>query len=285
MSTSERGPGGSAAGQDGIGEAALLGAGGTARIDRQVYSLAKRDPKSALSRLRDTVGAWDDDALERLVEGRSEAVCALVEIAHRGEDFGEAAMLLLRLEANGDTTGPGNAAGAFSWLFVNAPPHAVQAGADDRIALLAEMLGGPDERQRRLALRACDMALETVRIMRWDCEAGHPVAEFVRDPIGKEYDGYRKALQMLLEMVGGMGRDERQEAAKMIRKRAVEMSRLEGMSVQAAGAIRLLHEKQLADRADLVQAAEMALGGYGDRMGGEALAAWRSLVADMGGPV
>lgn len=277
------GLGGSAAARGGIGESAPFGTAGVPVL-KEVYSTAKSDPEAALSLLRSTVGAWYDDTVARFTEGRREAVCALVEMARRGVDFREVAPLLLRLEANGDTAWPCNAAHAFSSLFVNAPAHAIQGNADDRIALLEEMLGSQDGRQRRLALSACDMALESVEIMPWDCVDGRrPVPQFVRAPIGKERDGYKKTLQMLLGMVGGMERDEREKAVGMIRERAVEMSCIEGVSIPAADAIRFLYKNQLAGKGDLVQAAKKSLETCAGKMNSKAVDAWRSLVADLGG--
>ena len=267
------------------GTPAPSGADGRPQIDKKVCLAAKDDPEAALSHLCSTVGACADSALEEFVEVRREAVCALEEIARQTTDVKAVAELLLRLASVRDTAEPCSARGVFSRLFAIAPvpPAATQAGADERAALLAELLGSADEQRRLLALDACDTALNSLTFMRLDRKSGRVVSCNFADPTDKEAKPYKKILQMLLKRVDTMEAGEGQKAARIIAKRAVELSRIKSMTGCAFSAVRLLCEGRPADQADLVREAEAGLDACAGSMTQRMAEAWRSHLAGMGG--
>ena len=278
-------PGEAAAVRDLSGDPEPLVAAGRPQIDKGTCLAAKDDFEAALSHLRSRVGIWDDSTLEKFAEGRREAVCALEEIARLTADVRAVAELLLRLASVRDVAEPCSAKGVFSRLFAIAPlsPAATKASADERAALLAELLGSDDKRRRLLALDACDTALNSLTFIRTDCRSGLVVPCTFHDPItDKEAKPYRKILQMLLKRVDTMAADEGQEAARIIVKRAVELSRIKSMTGCAFSAVRLLCEGRPADRANLVREAEAGLGACAGRMSKKTHVAWRSHLADMG---
>lgn len=265
------------------------GAAGRAQIGKDVCSLAKDDPEAALSDLRESLGACSGAALEELAEEeRHEAACALGEVAKDADHFREAAEILLRLAETDDERGPRCSAEVFSRLFVIAPsyPDATQAGVDEMVALLGEMLAGPDRLRRLLALDACDMALESFCIKGAECRGGYPESHYVSPMSDKEAGRYKKVLCMLLERIDGMDDSERQKAAGLIVDKAPDLSRLGGMLGEAIGAVRTLCERRPEDRADIAKAVKAALakqrpctldGAVGD--------AWKEFLDDMaGGP-
>lgn len=277
-------PGAPAAVRDLAGKPEPPAAAGRPPIDKGICLAAKDDPEAALSHLRGTVGIWDDSTLEELPEGRREAVCALEEIARLTTDIRAVAELLLRIASVRDEADPCSAKGVFSRLFAIAPlsPAATQAGADERAALLAELLGSDDKRRRLLALDACDTALNSLTFMQPDRKRGLVVSCKFTDPTDKEARPYKKILQMLLKRVDTMAADEGRKAAEIITKRAVELSRIKSMTGCAFSAVRLLCEGRPADRADLVRKAEAGLDACADTMSKNMETAWRSHLAGMG---
>lgn len=267
------------------GTPAQSGTNGRPQIDKGTCLAAKDDPKAALSHLCGTVGVWADSALEEFVEGRCEAVCALEEIARQTTDVRAVAELLLRLASVRDEAEPCSAKGVFSRLFAIAPlsPAATRASADERAALLADLLGSADKRRRLLALDACDTALNSLTYMWPDRKRGLVVSCKFTDPTDKGVKPYKKILQMLLERVDTMEVDEGQEAARIIVKRAVELSRIKSMTGCAFSAVRLLCESRPADQADLVREAEAGLDACAGSMTQRMAEAWRSHLAGMGG--
>ena len=253
---------------------------------RRILALARGDPEAALSIMRSTVGAWDDCRVSGL-EGRREVACALAEIARAPKNFGEAARILLRLAATEGGSAPNGARGTFVRLFANVPPSmaSTRAGADERAALLSELLDSGDRRIRFLALFACDMALRARNFMQVDCESGQPTMYLEWSIAGGEFKGYKTALRLLTERLGRMTPDERQTAAGIILERAVDLSRHGAVSCEAAGAVGTLHEMHLADNASLLQTTKLIVDACACEAGERAAAAWRLLLADVsGGP-
>lgn len=248
---------------------------------RRILTLARSDPEAALSILRSTVGAWDGSRVAELVEGRQEVVCALGEIARAPENFRDAARMLLRLAAAEGGSAPGGAKGTFVRLFANVPPAmaSTRAGADERAALLAELLDSGNRQTRFLALSACDMALRACNFMQVDCESGQPTMYLEWRIAGGELKGYKTALGLLTERLGRMAPDERQAAAGIILERAVELSRHGEVSCEAAGAVWTLHEMHLADSVRLVQTTKLIVDACAPKAGERAAAAWNLLLA------
>lgn len=246
---------------------------------RLFHSFARADPEAALALLSATVGAWDDARLAAFHEGRREVVWALEAIALRSKDIGAVARVLLRLAANENENVSNNATGVLARLFSPAPGElaTTPAGLDELHALLAGMLADPDGRVRRLALRACDEALESAHFTRMDYDRARIFTAELKAP-GYEYArGYRRVLGMLCDGIGSMPRDEVREAARIVLKRAVALSRIAGLSVDVAGALRRLHCQKAVDDEKLLGTALEAARVHGRKMDQEAAAAWRGL--------
>ena len=237
------------------------------------------DPDAALALLSRTVGAWSDARLKAFRTGRREAVWAMETIARRSRDARTVARVLLRLAANENEGVSNNATGVLARLFSPAPGElaSTPAGADDLHALLAEMLADPDGRVRRLALRACDEALESAYFTRMDYDRARILKAELKTP-GAEYARrYKRVLEMLCGGIGAMPRDERREAACIVLKRAVALSRIAGLSGGVAGALRRLHDQKAIGDEELLGTALEAVRMHGDRMGQGAAAAWKKL--------
>ena len=270
----------------------LLGSGGDGHMlesspgARLFRSAAMANPEAALALLSRTVATWGDARLAAFRAGRRDIVQATVEIARRSKDVGAAARILLRLAANENDGTASSATSALARLFAPPPgePAASPARQDELHALLAVMLADPDGRVRRLALMACDEALESADFARIDPDGGRILPGKLAPPGGERVRGYRKVLAMLLGCIGAMPPVEGQEAARIVLERAAELPRLAGLSGDAAGALRRLHDqKAIGDEALLegalaaIRAGAGGAGGAGG-MDQEAAAAWRGLV-------
>ena len=268
-----------ASGPLGSGDGHMLESTPGARLFR---SAAMACPDAALALLSRTVATWGDARLAAFRAGRQDVVRAIEAIARRSKDVGAAAGVLLRLAANENDVTTSSATNALARLFAPAPRElaATPARPDELHALLAGMLADPDGRVRRLALRACDEALESVHFARIDSDGNRILAGKLAPPGGERVRGYKKVMAMLLGGIGAMPRDEEQEAARIVLKRAAELSRLAGLSGDAAGALRRLHDqKAVGDEALLKKAlAAVRAGAGGGEMDQEAAAAWRGLV-------
>ena len=237
------------------------------------------DPDAALALLSRTVATWSDARLAAFRTGRREVVWAVETIALRSRDIRAVARVLLRLAANENEGVSNNATGVLARLFSPAPGElaSTPAGADDLHALLAEMLADPDGRVRRLALRACDEALESAYFTRMDYDRARILKAELKTP-GAEYArGYKRVLEMLCGGIGAMPREERREAARIVLKRAVALSRIAGLSGDVAGALRRLHDQKAIGDEELLGTALEAVRMHGGRMGQGAAAAWRKL--------
>ena len=247
---------------------------------RLFRSAAMADPEAALALLSRTVATWDDGRLAAFRAGRQDVVQATVEIARRSKDAGAAARILLRLAANENDNAAGSATSALARLFASPPRElaASPARQDELHALLAGMLADPDGRVRRLALSACDEALESGDLARIEPDGGRILPGKLAPPGGERVRGYKRVLAMLLGCIGAMPPVEGQEAARIVLERAAELSRLAGLSGDAAGALRRLHDQKAIGDEELLERALEAIRAGAGGTDQEAAAAWRGLV-------
>ena len=278
--------------------AALLGdggpfdeGGGDALEDtesaRTFAALAGADPDSALRLLERTVCKWDDRRLGGFVAGRRQVVGAIERMAEKSEDLEAAARVLSCLAASENEFGIANSAtGILARLFVMAPAAlaGTPASVEDRLALLAKMLGHRDKRRRALALKACDSALESIHASRLDYERDR-IHWSPRGwvPAGEEAAAYRRVISMLCGMLDSADPGEGRTAAAIIIGRAPELTRLQAVSGSVVDALRRVLEKGAADRLEVAKTAELVLRANEERMDGEAAAACRRLAAELAG--
>lgn len=254
---------------------------------RTFAALAGADPDSALRLLERTVCKWDDRRLGGFVAGRRQVVGAIERMAEKSEDLEAAARVLSCLAATENEFGIANSAtGILARLFVMAPAAlaGTPASVEDRLALLAKMLGHRDERRRALALKACDSALESIHASRLDYERDR-IHWSPRGwvPAGEEAAAYRRVVSMLCGMLDSADPGEGRTAAAIIIGRAPELTRFQAVSGSVVDALRRVLEKGAADRLEVARTAELVLRSNEERMDGEAAAACRRLAAELAG--
>ena len=274
----------------------LLGMGGpfewssawkAERGARLFYALARADPDSALRLLGRTVGTWSYEQLARFTTGRREVMWSLERLVRKDENFEAAADVIIRLAAAENEDHGSSATSIFSQLFAMAPNNVAyaQAGMDRRLAYLEKTLASDDGGRRLVGIEACRHALESVHFSRMDHDRGTMIAADVTATklSPRVYKVYKRVLDMLLERMHAMDREERKEAASAILSRVQELSRFRAMAEHAGRAARILFDNGWADRGDLVEAVETVVAIDAERMAPRAAAKWRRLADDLAG--
>src|SRR3989339_459059 len=142
--------------------------------------LTEADPESALATLQETIGKWGKKELLEFREARINVVWALEKIVVWRELFADAARLLLALGEAENETYANNASGTFADLF-SVGLSSTEAPPEERLPVLQEALNSDSKEGRKLAIRACDKALESQHFTRM---------------IGAEYQGVRREAQL-----------------------------------------------------------------------------------------
>ena len=200
-------------------------------------ALAEACPGAAMRRLRDTVGRWSKDDLLTFREGRRYVVWALEKIAIWQEHFRDAAQILLRLaEAEIDTTYSNNASGTFVGLFSLSygPLASTAASPDDRFPVLSDALLSTSADVCKLALQACDVALnmrafpilidDAHQGLRWEPKRWTPSTD--RDV----FEAYQKVWDLLRKNLTVLDKDNKKEAVAILLRRSQDLARFDDLA-------------------------------------------------------
>lgn len=251
---------------------------------RFFLALAKANPEAALAFLTNHLGARTHDELLQFKTGRRETVEALRSMAMERTLFPEAARLLLSL---GDAENEGwanNASGTFAGLFTIAPhPKLSSTGAtpSERMTILREALESGVPGKRRLALQACNSALE--------------VHHFTRD-VGPEYRGIRPEPELWAPKTGAEWKaaveavwdllrtamerlppEEKREAAKVFTGRARGVvSRFPGLTAKTVATLSELSKEDTESKKKVLDAILHVLHFEGKEMAPENKELWSS---------
>lgn len=110
-------------------------------------------PEAAVAALEAVLSQLDEAGIRALDAGRREIVWALERLVVRRDLFPQAARLLLRLAVSENEHFANNATGVFQSLF-NPTARATAANGDERLELLAEVLGSTAEQELHIAIGA-----------------------------------------------------------------------------------------------------------------------------------
>ncbi len=235
-------------------------------------ALTEADPKSALECLKKTVRTCDGETLSQFVEG-TYVVLALEKIAVWKEHFADAAELLLALGE-----------GKFAEFFSPAPGGVAptEASPKERFPILQGAIDSESKAQRSLALKACDVALESSEFSRF----GSPEYQGLRQKpklwepktYGQFLDALRKVWKLLEERLRCLPEDERKEGATILIGRAREIGRipaLAGMVVETVGTI--VKERYVSER-HVVETVKQILHYDGSDIPAKTLELWEQLM-------
>jgi len=221
---------------------------------RLFLALAEADPRSALERLKRTVGSWTREELLQFTTGRREVVWALERIAMWRDLFADGARLLLALGEAENETWSNNASGVFAQLFSSAPGRVAptETSPQERFPVLKEALQSTSKERRILGLRACDEALESehfVRTIGAEHQGLRKGPELWMPKTPEELpDAYRRVWQLLRTRLDNLPRDEQQQALGILLQRSRGLTTIENLADMVIDTVMELAQKPYGDR-------------------------------------
>ena len=230
-------------------------------------ALAHAEPKMSLDLLDRTIGKWDLQRLLDFTVGRREIMWRLEDLVREPSNFEVAAKILLRLSVAENEDVANNATNVFAELFSVASGELArtQATTETKLSLLSRILDSPDKKERICALKACNMALESLHFTKTDYRRGKVLLRISKewDPGQMEINTYQTVIKLLTSRLQQMESDERQEAICIILKRANALTRLEPLAKLLTDTIWEISQKPYADPEKLISEVESII--YFDR--------------------
>jgi len=196
---------------------------------RFFLALTEADPKSALERLKATIGTWSKEELLQFTTGRREIIWALEMIAIWRDLFADAARLLLALGEAENEPWSNNASGVFAGLLSFGPGKLAptEASPQERFPILKEALESVSKERRTLSLNACDVALTThcfSRIVGAEYQGLRQEPQLWMPKTYEElFDAYRQVWQLLCERLDSLQEDERQRVIDILLQHSIDM--------------------------------------------------------------
>ena len=230
------------------------------RLGSRFFSaLTEADPKAALRCLMRTLGTWDKETLLQFTGGRRDIIWALQKIAVWRDLFADAARLLLAL-GEAETEGwSNNASGVFAALFSPARGRVAptEASPEERLPVLKEAFESGSKERRTLALKACNVALESRHFWR----IGGPEYQGLRkEPefwtpktYGEIFDAYRRVWNLLAEQLASLPEEERKCGADILLQQARALGRISNLSDMVVDTLQMLSTKALVDEKQLIK--------------------------------
>lgn len=230
------------------------------RLGGRFFSaLTEADPKSALRCLRRTLGTWDKETLLQFTGGRRDVIWALEKIAVWRDLFADAARLLLALGEAENEGCSNNASGVFAGLFSQARGRVAptEASPEERFPILKEAFESGSKERRALALKACDVALESRHFSRM---AGPEYQGLRKEPqlwnpqtYGELFDAYRHVWHLLAEQLPRLPEAEQKNGANILLEQAHSIGRIANLSDMVVETLRMLLAKALVDEKQLIK--------------------------------
>ena len=245
----------------------LLGPNGPFQNDKDLknrlssrffLALTEASPKSALGCLMRIMENWDKEDFLHFTEGRREVVWALEKIAIWKDLFADAARLLLALGEAENEDWSNNASGVFAELFSPAYSRGAptEAAPADRFPILKEAFESGSRARRLLALEACKIGLQPMRM--WSRTIGAEYQGLHKEPelwnpktYGELWEVYRQVWQLLVEQLERLPADEREKGVAILLEHVRELGKIPtliDMIVDTVGVMtkrRYVSEKQV----------------------------------------
>ena len=260
------------------------------RLGSRFFSaLTEADPKSALRCLRRTLGTWDKETLLQFTEGRRYVIWALEKIAVWRDLFADAARLLLTLGEAENEGWSNNASGVFAGLFSPARGRVAptEASPEERFPILKEAFESGSKERRALALKACDVALESRRFSRM---AGPEYQGLRKEPelwtpktYDELWDAYRRVWQLLSDQLTCLPEDEREEVAAILLGHAGRLSGIPDLGNAAVYTVRTIAQEKYLGKKQVIEAVSKTLFYAGKSMLPETRQRWEQLREELVG--
>ena len=235
-------------------------------------ALTEADPESALECLKETAGTWDGENLSQLV-GRTYVVLALEKIAVWKDLFAEAAELLLVL---GDTK--------FVELFSLGPGRVAptEAPPSKRLPILIEAFASGSKERRALALKACNVALESTDFVRFGSPENQGLSQlpelWMPQTYGKLWDAYRDIWELLDDQITRLPDDESKECAMILLDRAREIARIPNLAEMVVKSVATIVKEKYVDEKHVIGTVKQILHYDGGDIAAETRGLWEQLM-------
>ena len=248
---------------------------------RLFSALARAEPKMSLDLLDRTVGKWDRKRLLGFTVGRREVMWRLEDLVRKPSNFDMAAKILLRLAVAENEGAANNATGVFAELFSVAPRELsrTQASVEVKLSLLKKTLDSSDKQERMCALKACNMALESLHFTRMDY--GRERFLFAGpenwEPGQTEIHTYQTVIKLIASGLQQMEDDERQEAVRIIITRARVLTRLAPLAGLLTDTIWEISQKPYANLEKIISEIESIIHFDRERLDPAIMSMWKEL--------
>ena len=222
--------------------------------------LSEGDPRAALDYLKRTVATWDRQRLLDFTEGRMQVVWALQNIAVWRDLFCDAALILLALgEAENEFYFANNASAEFTKLFSvgPGPVASTEAPPEERWPILVEALCSSSTARQRLAINACQAALNTdhwSRLVGPENQGLRRSANlWVPETYGELWSAYRRAWTILRDAMDDLAVDDRSQALDVLLQRGRGLATIPDLADMVISGIRDLITKPYADEKKILE--------------------------------
>ena len=228
-------------------------------------ALTEADPKSALKCLMRTIGTYDKDDLLQFTDGRRDVIWALEKIAMHRNLFADAARLLLTLGEAENEGYSNNASGVFAGLFSLCTGRVAptQESPTKRFHILKEAFESDSKERHVLALKACDVALESEHFSR-GVGAEYQGLRTVSEPwtpktYGELWDAYRQVWQLLSEQLTRLPQDERIKVVGILLGHAGALGRTPDLGDMVVSTVRTITENRYASEKLIIETISLIL--------------------------
>lgn len=190
-----------------------------------VFALAQVNPRAAVRRVSDALGALSIEERRQFGDGRRSVVHALEHIAVFEDYFLEAAECLLLLAEAENETWANNATGVFGDLFTlgYGKLASTELSPSGRLPYLVGLLESQSDSRRALGLRAFQEALST-QMTRTDIGDAHGLRRlpdrWMPATYGDWWDAYLQYFEALYSHIARLPAGEAREASQIILRQA-----------------------------------------------------------------
>ena len=235
---------------------------------------------------------WNKEDFLHFTEGRREVVWALEKIAMWGDLFADAARLLLALGEAENEDCSNNASGVFAGLFSpayskGAPTEAAPA---DRFPILKEAFESSSRARRLLALEACKIGLQPMRM--WRRAVGAEYQGLRPEPkqwepetkkYGELWDVYRQVWQLLFSQLERLPADEREKGVVILLEHAPELGQIPTLIDMIVDTVGTLSKKTYVNQKQVMATIDSILFHDGKKLPVKTRQRWEQLMNELVG--
>ena len=244
-------------------------------------------PDAALRRAQSTFQSRTVDELRAFGEGRRNLLWALERMVVWRELFADSARLLLRLAEAENEDIANNATGVFAGLFSPGQGRVAptEASPEERFPILVEAIDSDSKEQRKIALLACNGALETGFFSRFSGAEyqglRQPPNLWVPETWGEIFDAYRRVWRLLESRLEDLEPEERDQAANVLLERSRGLSSMANLVPMVVDTLSALLKRPWMDHRLIIDVVEDFFRYKPSELDAKMLRLWEELRAEL----